>query len=119
MTELDRFDIILGQPWLHAVNPDIDWSTKTIRDRKNGEDMVSSDEYTIHVAIHHLEEDAIAKLLSQQLAYLFVIGLREVQDAVDNINTDQQPEWTTSLRNSLNEFTGIIKERDGLPPTRE
>jgi hypothetical protein len=24
MTELDKFDIILGQPWLQAVNPDID-----------------------------------------------------------------------------------------------
>jgi hypothetical protein len=24
MTELDNFDIILGQPWLQAVNPDID-----------------------------------------------------------------------------------------------
>jgi hypothetical protein len=34
MTEIDKFDIILGQPWLQAVNPDIDWPTKTIRDRK-------------------------------------------------------------------------------------
>jgi hypothetical protein len=63
MTELDKFDIILGQPWLQAVNPDIYWSTKTIRDRKTGEAMVSSDEYTVHMAVHHLEADAMAKLL--------------------------------------------------------
>jgi hypothetical protein len=44
MTELDRFDIILGQPWLQAVNPDIDWSTRTIRGLKTGEAMVSCDE---------------------------------------------------------------------------
>jgi hypothetical protein len=25
--ELDKLDIILGQPWLQAVNPDINWST--------------------------------------------------------------------------------------------
>jgi hypothetical protein len=119
MTELDKFDIILGQPWLQAVNPDINWYTKTIRDRKNGEAMVSCDEYTVHVAIHHLEAYAMAKLLRKQPAYLFVIGLREIHDAVDDINTDQQPEWTTSLRDSLNEFTDIIREPDGLPPTRE
>ena len=63
MTELDKFDIILGQPWLQAVNPDKDWSTKTIRDRKTGEAMVSGDEYTVHVAVRHLEADAMAKLL--------------------------------------------------------
>jgi hypothetical protein len=61
----------------------------------------------------------MAKPLRQQQADLFVIGLREVHYAVDNINTDQQPEWTTSLRYSLNEFTDIIKEPDGIPPTRE
>jgi hypothetical protein len=62
--------------------------------------MVSGNEYTVHVAIHHLESHAMAKLLRQQPADLFVIGLREVHDAVDEINTDQQPEWTTSLRYS-------------------
>jgi hypothetical protein len=61
----------------------------------------------------------MAKQLRQQPADLFVIGLREVQDTVDDINSDQQPEWTTSLRDSLNEFTDISKEPDGLPPTRE
>jgi hypothetical protein len=41
--------------------------------------MVSSDEYTVHVAVHHLEADAMAKLLRQQPAdLLLVIGLREV-----------------------------------------
>ena len=35
-TDLDKFDIILGQPWLEVVNPDIDWTTKTVRDRKSG-----------------------------------------------------------------------------------
>jgi hypothetical protein len=81
--------------------------------------MVSGDDYAVLVALHHLEADAMAKLLRQQPAYLFVIGLREVQDAVDDIDTDQQPEWTTSLRESLDDFTDIIKEPDGLPPTRE
>jgi hypothetical protein len=119
MTEVDKFDIILGQPWLQAVNPHIDWSTKAIRDRKTGEAMVSGDEYTVHVAVHHLEADAMAKLLRQQPVDLFVIGPRKVHDAVDDISTDQQPEWTTSLRDSLNEFTDIIKEPGGVPPSRE
>jgi hypothetical protein len=119
MTEMDKFDIILGQSWLQAVNPDIDWSTKTIRDHKTGEAMVYADEYTVPVAVHHLEADAMAKPLRQQLAYLLMIGLREVQDAVDDINTDQQPERTTSLRDSMNELTDIIKEPGGLPSTRE
>jgi hypothetical protein len=120
MTELDKFDIIIGKSWLKAVNTDTDWPTKTIRDRKTGEAMVSGNEYIVHVTVHHLEADAMAKLHSrQQPADLFVIGLREVHDAVDDINTDQQPEWTTSLQDSLNEFMDIIKEPDGLPPTRE
>jgi hypothetical protein len=51
MTELDKLDIILGQPWLQAVNPDINWSTKTIRDRKTGEAMVFGDEYTVPMAV--------------------------------------------------------------------
>jgi hypothetical protein len=78
MTEVDKFDIILGQPWLQAVNPDIDWSAKTIRDRKTCEAMVFGDEYTVHVAVHHLKADAMVKLLKQQPSDLFVNGLREV-----------------------------------------
>jgi hypothetical protein len=30
VTKQDKFDIILGQSWLQAVNPDIDWSTRAI-----------------------------------------------------------------------------------------
>jgi hypothetical protein len=75
--------------------------------------MVYGDEYTVPVAGHHLEADAMAKHLRQQSTNLFVIRLREVHDAVDDINTDRQPEWTTSLRDSLNEFTDITKEPGG------
>jgi hypothetical protein len=63
MRELDKFDIILGQSWLQAINPDIDWSTKTIPDRKTGEAMVFGDKYTVQMAVHHLEADAMANLL--------------------------------------------------------
>jgi hypothetical protein len=119
LTKLDKFDIILGQPWLQAVNPDIDWSTKTIRERNNVEAMVFGDEYTVPLTVHHMEADAMAKLLRQQPTYLFVIGLREVHDPVDDINIDQQSEWTTSLRDSPDELTDIIKEPNGLPPIRE
>jgi hypothetical protein len=63
---LDKFDVILDQPWLQAVNPDIDWFTKTIRDRKTGETRVSSDEYTVPMAMHHLEADAMAQLTTAQ-----------------------------------------------------
>jgi hypothetical protein len=71
MIEMDQFDIILGQPWLQAVNPDINWSTKTIRDRKTGKAMVFGDEYTVHVAVPHLGADAMAKLLRQQPTDIF------------------------------------------------
>jgi hypothetical protein len=64
--ERDKFDIIIGQPWLQAVNPDIDWSTKTMRDRKTGKTLVFGDEYTVQVAIHHLEADAMARLLRKK-----------------------------------------------------
>jgi hypothetical protein len=53
--------------------------------------MVSGDEYTIPVAVHHLEADAMGQLLRQQPTYLFMIGLREVQHAVDDINSVQLP----------------------------
>jgi hypothetical protein len=59
--------------------------------------MVSGDDYTVPLAVRHLEADAMAKLVRQQPPYLFVIGLQKVHDAVDDNNTDQQPEWTTSL----------------------
>jgi ATP:corrinoid adenosyltransferase len=87
--EVDKLDIILGHPWLQAVNPDIDWSTKAMRDRNTSESMVLGDEYTVPLAIHHLEEDAMARLLRQQPADIFVIGLREVRDTVDDIKTDK------------------------------
>jgi hypothetical protein len=32
ITDLDKFDIILGQPWLQAANPDTYLSFKTTRD---------------------------------------------------------------------------------------
>jgi hypothetical protein len=62
---MDKLEIILVQPWLQAVNPNIDWCTRTIRDRKTCETMVFGDEYTVLMAIHHLEADAMAKLLRQ------------------------------------------------------
>jgi hypothetical protein len=119
LAEFDKFDIILGQPWLQGINPDIGWSTKPTRDRKTCETMVCGDAYTVPVIVHHLEADAIVRLQREQLTYLFVIGLRGVQYAVDDIKTDQHTEWTTSLRDSVKELTDIIKELDGLPPTRE
>jgi hypothetical protein len=75
MIDLDTFHPIIGQPWLQAVSPDKDWSTKAIRDRKTREAMVYGDEYTVPMAVHILEAVAIAKLLRQQLANLFVTGL--------------------------------------------
>jgi hypothetical protein len=63
--ELDKFDSTLGQPWFQAVNPDIYWSNETLRDRKTGETMVLGDEYTIPMAAHHLEADAMARLMRQ------------------------------------------------------
>jgi hypothetical protein len=44
--QLYEFDILISQHWLQAVNPDIDWSTKTMRDSKTCETMVYCDEYT-------------------------------------------------------------------------
>jgi hypothetical protein len=81
--------------------------------------MLYGDEYTVPMAGRHSEADAMAKLIRQKSGDLFVIGLREVQDAVNDINTDQQAEWTTSLRDSLSKFTNIIKEHVGLPPSLE
>jgi hypothetical protein len=43
ITELDKLDIIIGQPWLHAINPDIYLYTKAIRHRKTGETIVLDD----------------------------------------------------------------------------
>jgi hypothetical protein len=78
-TELDKFDIMLGKPSLQAVTPDIDWSTKTIRDRENDKTVVLGDEYTVPLATHHLEADAMARLLKQQPTDILGIGLREVR----------------------------------------
>jgi hypothetical protein len=61
----------------------------------------------------------MARLLRQQPYHFFVIGLREVYVAVDDIKIDQQTEWTTSLRYSMKEFADIIQKHGGLPPTRE
>jgi hypothetical protein len=58
ITELDKFDTNFGRPWLQAFNPDIYWSTKTIRDRKTADIMAFGDEYTVPVAVYHLEADA-------------------------------------------------------------
>jgi hypothetical protein len=71
------------------------------------------------MGMHHLEADAMARQLRQHHADLFMTRLREVHDAVDDIKTGQQTEWTTSLRDSVNEFTDIIKEPNGLPQARE
>jgi phosphopantetheine adenylyltransferase len=57
--------------------------------------MVTSDEYNVPMIIHHWEADAMAGLLRQQRADLLVIGLRKVQDAVDEVKTDHPTEWRT------------------------
>jgi hypothetical protein len=50
--------------------------------------MVSGYEYTVILAVHHLEADVMARFLREQPEYFFVIGLRNVYYAVDDINTD-------------------------------
>ena len=119
-TELDKFDVILGQPWLESANPDIDWSTKTIRDRQTGEILIEGMDYTVPTAVYHLTAHDMAKQLRRdKKAEMFVVTLKEVQESVDALETDQPPQWTQSLRDTVQDFADIIREPEGLPPERE
>eukprot|EP00873_Tetraselmis_striata_P013167 jgi/Tetstr1/433431/TSEL_022705.t1 len=50
---------------------------------------------------------------------LFVVAVREVFDAVAELQTDLSTEWTEELKESLTEFADIIAEPTDMPPERE
>jgi transposase InsO family protein len=40
LTDLDKYDLILGRPWLHRENPKLDWRTNVVRLRHRGKSVV-------------------------------------------------------------------------------
>ena len=73
---LASYDIILGYPWLKAVNPDIDWSDNHFQFRVLKEQPI--EKYVrgaddVETAVSLSAEDAITKILAGAVAYILHI----------------------------------------------
>ena len=120
VTDLDeKFDIILGQPWLTRENPDIDWAARVVKDRTSGRLLAACEEYTVPVSVRLLDATTMAKSLRKEPLEVFVVGIRKVLDDIHDLKSDQNEQWTNQLREHLEDFADIIAEPQGLPPERE
>ncbi len=62
----------------------------------------------------------MAREIRKKSVDLFVVTLREVQESIKQLSTDQDEKWNTRLRTVLGKFKDIIAEPTiGLPPSRE
>ena len=62
----------------------------------------------------------MAREIRKKSVDLFVVTLREAQESIKQLSTDQDEKWNTRLRTVLGKFKDIIAEPTiGLPPSRE
>ena len=120
-TRLDQWDLILGMPWLRHTNPDVDWPTGAVLDRSTNLPLFKTQLETVPVVLQHVTAQQTAKDLRNRDNVCFLSTLKELNDVpqtLQQIKTDQGPEFTDRLRATLSKYDDIISEPTTLPPSR-
>jgi hypothetical protein len=117
-TDLDTFDIILGNPWLTYFNPDINWQDNTLR-LPSGT-TIRADTFTYSPRIQLLNAAKMAKLLRtpSRVESLFIVTVKDSPLQDFKLETDQDPTWNAKLSALLDNFTSTFQEPKHLPPSR-
>ena len=143
ITTLPHTDAILGKPWLTKHNPHIDWNKHTIT-MSNGTTIQADTTTQRDSELHLLSAEQMNRLLRKknQLDTIYVCcvkastdpdsnevsttndkestdPLQQAHDDIQQLTSDQDAAWTSSLRHILHHFVDIIKPPTSLPPTRQ
>ena len=142
ITTLPHTDAILGKPWLSKHNPDIDWNKHTIT-MSNGTTVQADTMAQRDSELHLLSAEQMNRLLRKknQLDTIYICcvkatnpdnnevsttndkestdPLQQAHDDIQQLTSDQDAAWTSSLRHILHHFVDIIKPPTSLPPTRQ
>ena len=109
------FDLVLGMPWLKALNPDIDWEKGVVELTHKGRKHVLRPPLTDggHKDCDGLTLNATQlKRAVKKGASLYAVVLRAQDEAVEG---GQSPQ----IKSLLEEFSDVFQELpDGLPPKR-
>lgn len=129
---LKGYDIILGMPWLEAVNPVIDWRNKSITINATTTDANQ-------VISHVISSDCTIQVLSavelrrnikkKQVESCYMIMLHRTDEPeqqtetinnIDNNSQTEPSEWTDMRQTLLKQYADVFPDTlpHGLPPSR-
>jgi len=115
------YDVVLGQPWLRANNPMIDWTTHQVhvRDpRTNTWHTLNADTQSEKrespVYIQHMSALQFKRSLKRSEAALFLVVLRPCEAPESDSSFPLKPQ----LDSLVEEFASTFESPQGLPPNR-
>lgn len=136
---LQKYDLILGKPWLAEVNPFIDWRTNTLRIKQNGVDIdwecagfkstsISTRSRGLLLSHIHFYTEAVTPGSEIYLAFVRSKEDDDSQMDPDNLNLDHKPETKADPKPLPPEIHTIVHTEypdvfpsslpSGLPPDR-
>jgi transposase InsO family protein len=119
---LGGFDVILGLPWLEALNPHIDWRERTLSFQHEQQEHVLTPSYTLLcISAADLQREARRKNIDE----MYVVRMNEVTSKLE-LHAVQSPRCTAPPSSRSEEQRMFDEYRDvfadlpaGLPPERE
>ena len=128
---LNKYDLILGKPWLTKVNPNINWRTNDLHFNHNGIDIIwncrgfKADHIQSRskgLLLTHMHFHAMATLPGSDV---FLALIRNTPEPAEETNDPEKarviPDMTPEVRSIvMEEFADVFPEKlpDGLPPDR-
>ncbi|GJJ74408.1 hypothetical protein EMPS_06766 [Entomortierella parvispora] len=125
---LNKYDLILGKPWLTKVNPCINWRTNDLHFTHNGIDVKWScrgfkadhiQSRTKGLLLTHMHFHSMATLPGSEVFLALIRNTPEPSEETDQPRTI--PDMTPEVRSIvMEEFADVFPEKlpDGLPPDR-
>ena len=133
---LQRYDLILGKPWLTRINPQIDWRTNNLHFNHNGKDIkwecsgFKSDSIQTRTGgrlLTHIHFHTMATLPGSDVFLALVKSSKDIQNENDKKDTDtpsptaKRPPLVPEIRTIVeDEFPDVFPDTlpGGLPPDR-
>ena len=120
-TDLGSWDLILGRQWLDEVNPDIDWTTNTVRDRNTGNILFQGEDYVPPAEVNLVSAQDFARQLRKTgTSDVFLATLKAAPGdlPVDDDADVYSPDLKRRIKAVFDRYDDITKEPSGLPPAR-
>ena len=126
---LNKYDLILGKPWLTRINPQINWRTNDLHFTHNGINVLwncrgfkadTIQTRTKGLLLTHMHFHAMTTLPGSNV-FLALIKNKTEESGETETNPRVIPDMTPEIRSIvMDEFADVFPEKlpDGLPPDR-